>query len=123
MDVPSEMVWTINNGVCGTTTDTIAFLLEDCLTIEIPDAFSPNGDGTNDFFVIPNFDSYPNHSLKIFNRWGTQIFEAAPYISDWDGTSQHAATIGEHLPVATYYYILDLGNGEDAFTGFVYLKR
>lgn len=123
VDVPSEMVWTVNNGVCGTSTDTIAFLLEDCLTIEIPDAFSPNGDGVNDVFVIPNLDSYPNHSLKIFNRWGTQVYEAAPYFSDWDGTSEHAATLGEHLPVSTYYYILDLGNGEDAFTGFVYLKR
>jgi gliding motility-associated-like protein len=123
VDVPSEMVWTVNNGVCGTTSDTIAFMLEDCLTIEIPDAFSPNGDGVNDVFVIPNLDSYPNHSLKIFNRWGTQVYEAAPYLSNWDGTSEHAATIGEQLPVSTYYYILDLGNGEDSFTGFVYLKR
>jgi gliding motility-associated-like protein len=116
-------MWTVDNGKCGITTDTISFILEDCLTIEIPDAFSPNSDGVNDIFFIPNLESYPNHSLKIFNRWGTQVFEAAPYMNDWDGKSLHAATIGEDLPVSTYYYILDLGNGENAFTGFVYLKR
>lgn len=123
VDVGNNILWTVNNGACGTTTDTLTFILEDCLTIEIPDAFSPNGDGVNDIFYIPNLESYPNHSLKIFNRWGTQVFEAAPYMNDWDGKSYHAATIGEDLPVSTYYYILDLGNGENAFTGFVYLKR
>ena len=123
VDVPSTIVWVVDNGVCGITTDTVVYILEDCLTVEIPDAFSPNGDGVNDTFVIPNLESYPNHSLKIFNRWGAQVFEAAPYLSDWDGRSSHPATLGENLPVSTYYYILDLGNGEDAFRGFVYLKR
>lgn len=123
VDVSSTLVWTVNNGVCGNTSDTVVFILEDCLTVEVPDAFSPNGDGVNDIFFIPNLTTYPNHSLKIFNRWGTQVFEAAPYQNDWDGRSQHAATIGQELPVSTYYYILDLGNGEEAFHGFVYLKR
>jgi gliding motility-associated-like protein len=123
IDIGNVIMWTVDNGKCGTTTDTISFILEDCLTIEIPDAFSPNGDGVNDIFFIPNLESYPNHSLKIFNRWGTQVFEAAPYLNDWDGKSYHTITIGEDLPVSTYYYILDLGNGENAFTGFVYLKR
>jgi gliding motility-associated-like protein len=121
--VQSIIAWTVNNGVCGSTTDTLTISMRDCITIKIPDAFSPNGDGTNDFFVIPNIENYPQGSLKIFNRWGTQIFEAAPYRSDWDGTSHHPASLGEQLPVSTYYYILDLGTGEEAFTGFVYLKR
>lgn len=122
-DVPSTLIWTVNNGVCGTTQDTVIYILEDCLTVEIPDAFSPNGDGVNDTFFIPNLTSYPNHSLKIFNRWGAEVFQASPYLNDWDGRSHHSATLGENLPVSTYYYILDLGNGEDAFRGFVYLKR
>ena len=121
--VQNIITWTVNNGVCGSTIDTLMVSMRDCITIKIPDAFSPNGDGTNDFFVIPNIDNYPQGSLKIFNRWGTQIFEAAPYRNDWDGTSHHPASLGEQLPVSTYYYILDLGTGEEAFTGFVYLKR
>lgn len=128
VNVPSELVWTVNNGICGTTSDTILFVLEDCETIKIPDAFSPNGDGTNDVFFIPNLQYYPNNNVKIFNRWGALIYEMKSYKNDWDGTSNASATIGELLPVSTYYYVLDLGEnypdtGTQVFTGFVYLKR
>ena len=128
VNVLSELIWTVNNGVCGTTADTVLFVLEDCATIKIPDAFSPNSDGTNDVFFIPNLQYYPNNNLKIFNRWGAEVFEAQHYKNDWDGTSNGTATIGEQLPVSTYYYVLDLGEnyleaGTQVFTGFVYLKR
>jgi gliding motility-associated-like protein len=103
--------------------DSVNLVLKDCLTLIIPDAFSPNGDGVNDVFFIPNVSSYPNNKLKIFNRWGAEIFQASPYKNDWDGTSHNPATIGDQLPVSTYYYILDLGTGEEAFHGFVYLRR
>jgi gliding motility-associated-like protein len=124
-DLTSTLVWNVNNGVCGTTQDTLLLILKDCLTLEIPDAFSPNGDGANDEWIIPNIDAYPTNSLKIFNRWGAEVFSAAPYSNGnaWDGISTHPATIGEGLPVSTYYYILDLGTGEEAYRGFVYLKR
>jgi len=102
--------------------------LLDCETIKIPDAFSPNGDGTNDVFYIPNIEFYTNSRLQIFNRWGSLVFVGAPYKNDWDGRSTHSATIGDELPVSTYYYVLSLGESYDevpdkVFTGFVYLKR
>ena len=122
--VTSSLIWTVTNGPCGASADTVSFALIDCLTIEIPDGFSPNSDGINDFFEIPNLYKYPNNNIKIFNRWGALIYEAAPYQNDWDGRSYHPATIGEELPVSTYYYILDLGDGVLApFTGYIFLKR
>jgi len=128
VDVNSTMVWTIDNGLCGTTSDTVVYVLLDCETIKIPDAFSPNGDGTNDVFYIPNIEFYTNSRLQIFNRWGSLVFVGAPYKNDWDGRSTHSATIGDELPVSTYYYVLSLGESYDevpdkVFTGFVYLKR
>jgi len=122
-DVISWMTWTVDNGVCGSSSDSVVFILEDCLTIKIPDAFSPNGDGTNDVFEIPNIENYENNNVQIFNRWGMKIYEAAPYLNGWDGTSTHSATIGDNLPVSTYYYVLDLGEGGAAYNGFIYLKR
>lgn len=119
----SIVAWSIDNGICGTANDTIALILTDCLTIEIPNAFSPNRDLINDNWVIPNLESYPNNKVKIFNRWGAMIFEASPYLNDWNGRSEHSSTIGEDLPVSTYYYILDLGDGSEPFSGYVYLKR
>jgi gliding motility-associated-like protein len=122
-DVTSSMTWTIDNGVCGTSMDTVVFVVEDCLTIEITDAFSPNGDGINDFFVIPNLYKYPNNNIQIFNRWGALIYSANPYNNNWDGKSDHPSSIGDVLPVSTYYYILDLGDGSDPLNGYILLKR
>lgn len=120
----STIIWTVDNGPCGTSADTATYTLLDCLTIEVPNAFSPNGDGINDFYEIPNLYKYPNNSIKIFNRWGVEVFQASPYKNDWDGRSRHPATIGEDLPVSTYYYILDLGEPSiQPFNGFIYLKR
>jgi gliding motility-associated-like protein len=121
--ITSTLVWTVNNGICGTTSDTLTYILEDCLTIEVPDAFSPNGDGINDVFEIPNLFKYPENSIKIFNRWGMEVYSAAPYQENWDGRSSHGSIIGEELPVSTYYYILDLGDGVEPLAGFIYLKR
>ncbi len=124
VDVVSELIWTVDNGPCGTTADTASYTLLDCLTIDIPDAFSPNNDGINDFFEVPNLYKYPNNIIKIFNRWGVEVFQAAPYRNDWDGRSIHPATFGEELPSSTYYYILDLGEPNiPVFTGYIYLKR
>jgi gliding motility-associated-like protein len=128
VSVYDSLIWTIDNGVCGVTSDTIVFEIEDCETIKIPDAFSPNGDGINDEFFISNLNYYPNNSIRIFNRWGAEVFNAAPYKGDWNGTSTATGTIGEMLPVSTYYYVLSIGAAyaeepDKVFTGFVYLKR
>jgi gliding motility-associated-like protein len=91
----------------------------------IPDGFSPNGDGVNDVFVITGLEGFPDHTFTIFNRWGNKVFEAAPYNNDWDGTSHFGITIGgDDLPVGTYFYILELGDGEtEALKGYIYLNR
>lgn len=128
MSVYDTLMWTIDNGVCGSTSDTIMFELQDCETVKIPDAFSPNNDGVNDAFFISNLQHYPQNNIQIFNRWGALVYSASPYKGDWDGTSHEAGTIGEILPVSTYYYVLSIGSEYEeepnkVFTGFVYLKR
>nr|MDQ3100530.1 gliding motility-associated C-terminal domain-containing protein [Bacteroidota bacterium] len=121
--------WSVYNGPfaagdpCGPTSDTMRVMLKDCLTLTIPDAFSPNGDGVNDFYQILNLESYPENSLQVFNRWGTKIVDRTPYLNDWDGTSQFGTAFGEKLPESTYYYVLDIGDGKDAHTGFIFLRR
>jgi gliding motility-associated-like protein len=90
----------------------------------VPEAFSPNGDGFNDLYVIQGLMEFPNHSLKIYTRWGALVFQAAPYLNDWNGTAgEGTLPLGEELPTGTYYFILDLGNGTDPLTGYIYLNR
>ena len=116
-------VWTVSNGPCGTTTDTVLITLRDCSRLVIPDAFSPNGDGVNDTYVIEGLIYYPLNKFQVFNRWGSQVLERSPYNNDWDGRSEADMNWGELLPESTYYYILDLGNGDAPYTGYIYLKR
>ena len=52
----------------------------------VPNIITPNGDGINDVFTVPCLTEYPNHELSIFNRWGDEVFRAAPYQQNWEGT-------------------------------------
>ncbi|MFA5575475.1 MAG: gliding motility-associated C-terminal domain-containing protein, partial [Brumimicrobium sp.] len=95
-----------------------------------PEAFSPNGDGVNDFFEIKDLEGYPGSEMSIYNRWGAEVFYSDNYQNDWDGTSQSKLNIGgNELPEGTYYYVLRLGGikGQEGYDtvkkGFVYLRR
>ncbi len=90
----------------------------------IPEGYSPNGDGVNDMFVIRGIDFYTDNSIVIFNRWGNKVFEASPYQNTWNGKSTMGLRIGgDELPVGTYFYLLDLGDGSDIIKGTIYLNR
>jgi gliding motility-associated-like protein len=93
--------------------------------ISIPEAFTPDGDNTNDNFVIPGIENYPKNKLTIYNRWGNEVFYAEGYNNTWDGTANRGIVLGDSkLPTATYYYILDLnGDGKTIYKGYVYLKK
>ncbi|MBW7867180.1 MAG: gliding motility-associated C-terminal domain-containing protein [Brumimicrobium sp.] len=99
-------------------------------TVTIVESFSPNGDGSNDFFHIDNLEEYPKTEIWIYTRWGLEVYHNEDYKNDWDGTSQNALNIGsEILPEGTYYYIVKMGgdkelsNSGKEYKGFVYIKR
>ena len=101
--------------------------------IIIPNGFSPNGDGINDYFVIGCMDDYPNAILTVYNRSNRMVFRQNQYGNVafwgdakawWDGTGNINST-GTKLPSGTYIYILDLDNGNTDLIkkGTVYLSR
>ncbi|MDF3078626.1 MAG: type sorting protein [Sphingobacteriaceae bacterium] len=73
--------------------------------IVIPNTFTPNGDGVNDVWSIKELWKYPGAKVKIFNRYGMEMFRSDGYNEPWDGTYN-----GKPLPVATYYYIIDINS-------------
>lgn len=80
----------------------------------VPNAFSPNNDGLNDTWEIPNIENYPECRIMVFNRWGNQIFSSEGYQQDWDGTHD-----GQPLPTGTYYYTLQLSHEHELVKGSV----
>ncbi len=105
---------------CDTTFSTNIIVLP--VKLKIPNIFTPNGDGINDYFIIDNDptggeeennentrnfeynsynplrDYYLRTELTIFNRWGRIVYHSSDYNNDWDGGK---------LPDATYFYVLE----------------
>ncbi len=86
----------------------------------VPTIFTPNNDGVNDEFIVPCLatDRYPENEVAIFNQWGDEVYRSSPYANDWIGKYN-----GEDLPVGTYFYVINFGNGEAAQSGFLILER
>ncbi len=73
----------------------------DC--INIPNAFTPNGDGTNDTWIIHNLDIYDEVLVQLYNRWGQQLCESRDPDFEWDGMYN-----GKNLPAGSYLYIVNI---------------
>jgi gliding motility-associated-like protein len=86
-----------------------------------PNGFSPNGDGANDVFAYPCNNQYPNATLKVFNRWGDEVWRSeGSYKNDWNGTNMQ----GTVLPDGTYYFIYTYNDGSGKSEAkFVVLHR
>lgn len=88
--------------------------------VEIPNAFSPNGDGVHDMFEIKNMRFFSKAILYIYNQWGELIFKSdSGYLKSWDGKRN-----GAFVPVSAYYYILELNEeGFEPITGHITVIR
>ena len=103
----------------------------DGCTINVFNAISPNGDGSNDILYIAGIECYPNNEVLIFNRWGIQVFETKGYNNTdkvFKGYSDGRATISssEPLPDGTYFYILKYTTADGAThekNGYLYSNR
>ena len=82
--------------------------------VNVMNSFSPNGDGINDTWNIPNLADYPGCTVEVFNRYGQLVYQSVGYGTPWNGTFK-----GSSLPVATYYYVITLKNGFAPVTGSV----
>jgi gliding motility-associated-like protein len=71
----------------------------------IPDAFSPDGDGVNEKYIIPGIESYERVELAIFNRWGNEVYNSnGAYRNEnaWDGRGPN----GQQVPEGTYFVVI-----------------
>lgn len=90
---------------CTTLSDELVIQVADC-NLEIPNVFTPNGDGRNDLFVIKGLDAYPGSKLVVSDRNGASVYQSNDYLNNWDGGD---------LPNGTYYYLLYPGKTKETY--------
>jgi len=78
----------------------------------VPNAFTPNGDGINDYWDIKGLIAYTNATVDIFNRYGTKLFHSVGYPNPWDGKYN-----GQELPMGTYYYVITTNVNSQVLSG------
>jgi gliding motility-associated-like protein len=114
--------WTVTSGHC-TASDSVVIRLRsknDCESeLQLPSAFSPNGDNYNDIYNIHGLGRFPDNTFRVFNRWGNEVFAKDHYDNDWDGRNKS----GDLLPEGTYFIILEIWNTDIRRTTFVDLRR
>jgi gliding motility-associated-like protein len=90
------------------------------IDIEIPNFFTPDGDGNNDLWIPRNMEGFPEILIKIFDRYGREITVLALDHSGWDGMYK-----GSELPTGDYWYVVKLNGERDdrEFVGHFTLYR
>jgi gliding motility-associated-like protein len=113
------------NDVAGEQGENIPTVLElPEVNIFVPDVFTPNGDGKNDFFVIKGITGRVV-KLTVFNRWGNLVYEVDAYDNTWNGTPNVSALIigNSKLPQGTYFFIAEFEDGKTkTINGYVVLQ-
>ncbi|MEJ7692982.1 PKD domain-containing protein [Daejeonella sp.] len=113
-DITYTLTVTTDKG-CTATSDVFIKVLK---MPQVPNAFTPNGDGVNDTWNVKYLVDYPGATVDIFNRYGDRLFKVVDYLKPWDGTFN-----GSELPVGTYYYIINPKNGRKVVSGSVSIIR
>ncbi len=118
----NNFLWTVVNGSCRDSVVVTIFRRDslECLPkIQLPTAFSPNFDGSNDYLLIKGLDEYPDNEIIIYNRWGQVVFSQKSYRNDWYGTDND----GYPLADGTYFVILKVNFINRIFNTYIDLRR
>lgn len=99
--------WVEVENSCGIKRDTIELELLKFTDLKIPNVFTPNQDGFNDYFMLD--PRLQGSTLRIYQRTGKKVYESTNYTNDWDG---------DNLPSAVYYWIISNKCGKD-YKGWV----
>ncbi|MBX2903476.1 MAG: tandem-95 repeat protein [Chitinophagales bacterium] len=98
----------VGNAIACDTASVCVTVIDTTVDCTFPNAFSPNNDGVNDVFDINCNPQYPQAKLRVFNRWGNEVwFSEGHYQNDWKGTNKE----NKDLPDGTYFYVYEYSDG------------
>lgn len=103
----------------------VTFVKDNCCNLNAPNVFTPNADGVNDLFEVASPSPLEKFQLKIYNRWGTIVFEGTDINNYWNGTTSN----GQEAASGIYFWVstIKCSRGDfvfdNAFRGTVTLLR
>ncbi len=101
-----------NTNGCTASDELTVNVVSDIACRNLRNAFTPNGDGQNDFWLVyDDFSCLQNVAVSVFNRYGSKVFDSKSYKNEWNGTFE-----GKAVPDGTYYAVVTYTM---AFTGKV----
>lgn len=98
--IPGIYKYAVRVTGCSSIFDEITITVNDC-SIEIPNVFTPNNDGKNDYFVIDGLEKYPNSELIIYDRNRKKVYQSLDYRNNWNG---------DRNPDGVYFYLLRIAD-------------
>jgi gliding motility-associated-like protein len=110
-DSTSQYVLWISDFKYDQSWDTVKVIIDDnCISLDIPNVFTPNNDGFNDNFNIKS-DNLAGLNMSVYNRWGKKVFETNELSPGWDGTQNN-----KECAAGVYFYVADVRfkNGQTA---------
>ena len=102
------------------------FLDPDLCTPKPATVMTPNGDGKNDFWEIPELLQYPNTSVRIYNREGILVYFNDNYANEFNGNANVQTVMtndSRELPTGTYYYYIQFGGTDLNMNGYLFINR
>lgn len=100
------------------TNSAVVSIIANFFDLLIPNTFTPNGDGINDFFTIVGLNQYAENELSVVSRWGSEVYRKKDYDNNWSG---------EGLAEGTYFYLLKVkrkgSRQAEVLKGWILLKR
>jgi gliding motility-associated-like protein len=102
--------------------------VDNCPKYELPNAFTPNGDNSNDLFTpFPGWRFVDHVDFQVYNQWGNLVFTATDPVLNWDGTDQQ----GKELAPGSYYFVCKVFESRvggvvlrpDLLSGYIELVR
>ena len=102
----------------------VRLCLDECSNYVLPNVFSPNGDGINDIYQPLRTSYVERVDMRIFNRWGLQVFHTEDPDVNWDGKisgSNQLVAPGVYYYICLVYEYRLSGLEEYALTGFIYV--
>jgi gliding motility-associated-like protein len=113
-----DITYTLNvvSQTCGSITSTVSVKVYK--KIVIPNAFTPNNDGINDYWDIGVLAAFPNCLVSVYTRYGQKVYQSIGYPKPWDGKYN-----GATLQTGTYYYVIDLKNNMPLISGSLLIVK